>query len=74
MKFLARPDDKPDDENVSPAGSDTDSASIREAAASTWVSSALPSTLVATSACRRPVARFASAAVEVEMSTFLTVL
>lgn len=35
MKFRARPDDKPVGENVRPAGSDTDNASINDVTAAT---------------------------------------
>ena len=73
MKFRDRPDDRPAGENVNPAGSETDSASIKDVAAATSVSSTLPNTVVATSACSRPVARFASAADDVEMFTLLIV-
>ncbi len=71
MKVRDRPEDRPAGENVNPAGSDTESASIKDVAAATSVSSALPNTVVATSACSRPVARFASAADE--MFTLLIV-
>lgn len=74
MKRLSRPADRPPcDENVRPDGTDTLNASTNDVIASVWVSSALPNTFVATSACNRPVPRFASAAVDEEMSTFRTV-
>lgn len=74
MKRCSRPaDSEPSGENVSPAGTDTLSASTIDVAASVWVSSAFASTRVAISVCRRPVPRLASAAVDDEMSTGVTV-